>query len=103
MVDDANATLSLDGFDDQCSDRILVQRGVELLEIPLEDRDARGERPEGKSIARPVGRGERAEQPSVEGAAQCDDLVLRLAQCARPAARELERALVRLCAGVAEE
>ena len=103
MVDHANAALALDRLDDQRGDRVLVERGVELLEIALEDRDPRGERTERQSVAGTIGRGEGAEEPAVEGAAQRDDLVLRLADRARPAARELERAFVRLRARVAEE
>ena len=103
VVDDAHTAFTLDWFDDQGGDRVLVERGVQLLEVAFEDRDARRERAEGQPVAGTVGRRERPEQPTVERAAQRDDLVLRLAQRARPSTRELEGAFVRLGARVAEE
>jgi hypothetical protein len=99
-VDDANAALPLDRLDDQRGDRVGVERGIELLEIALEDRDPGGEWAERQSVAGSVGRRERAEEPSVERAAQRDGLVLRLAERARPAARVVEGGVVRLPARI---
>ena len=85
VVEHAHAALALHRLDDQRRDRVRVERGVEVLEVALDDRDAAGASGRnGSAVARPVGRRERAEQPAVERAAQRDDLVLRLAHACAP-------------------
>ena len=82
-VEHANAAFALHRFDDHRRDRFRIQRDVELFDVALDDRDAAGQRPERRAIRGPVGRGERAEQASMECAAQRDDLVLAHRPCAR--------------------
>src|SRR5262249_26673446 len=102
-VEHAHATLTLYRLENQRRRRLCIERGGDVVDVALEDRDAPGERTERNAIVRTVGRSERPEQTAVERAAQREDLVLRRPEITRPATRELERALVRFGARVTEE
>ena len=104
VVEHAHAALALHRLEDQRRDRLGVEHDREVLEVALDDRHAARERAERRAVARPIGRRERREQAAVECAAQRDDVGLRGANGRpRPPPRELERALVRFRARVAEE
>ena len=59
-VEHAHAALALHRLDDQRRDRLGVQRDREILDVALDDRDARRERTERHAIRRTIGRRERA-------------------------------------------
>ena len=102
-IDHTHATLALHRLQNQRGDRVLIQRGIELGEITLENGYARNEWPERNSVGRPVGGGQRSKKSTMKRATQGKNLMLRVAVQSRPTACKLERTLVRLCTRVAEE
>src|SRR5204863_302284 len=74
-IENPHASFALHRFEDERGDRLSVERGGEILEVALRNRDACCEWSEGKSIARPIRRRERREEPAVKCAAQRNDLV----------------------------
>src|SRR2546426_3342419 len=98
-IDRADAALALQRLDDHRRgagrrDRVIDRRPI----LPRDDAHAGDEGLERLAVLRPVGGGERGEQPAVERAREGDDLGLP-----GPLARELERRLVRLGARIVEE
>ncbi len=104
-VQHAHTTLSLDRFDNETRGILTIQDGVQLLQVPLRDRNPPRKRPEWRAIRWPICRCKRGEQSPVKRTAQGNDLVLggttSLSSC--PPTNELEGPLVRLSTGVAEE
>ena len=115
-IDDPHAALALHGLDDHRGCPFRVDDLRQLLDIPLGDRHAPCEWLERGAVLYAICRGEHAHRAPVERTAERDDLVLgrsskgarRLGRArghegARPAPRELERALVCFRPRVAEE
>ena len=82
----------------------IVRRGPQRVDVVVVDEDeARDGRAERLAVARRAGGGDGGEGAAVERVVGGDDLEAAVFVLLAPLARELDRGLVRLCAGVREE